>query len=95
MGHLVGAAGALVNFTIYPGAPVRWAYWWDSEPLGNGAWLVAAYPPSIATHSNPVMILANGLRSTPTLAYYVDLQCNDEYGTGSGASFRLFIGQLQ
>jgi hypothetical protein len=96
MGKLVGANGPSVNFILYPGNPVRWLYWWGpGKILERGAWLVAAYPPSIATSPNgPVNILANSMWATDyggaySVLYGVDLQAE-----GDAAHFRLWMGQL-
>ncbi|HET8568120.1 MAG TPA: hypothetical protein VFM93_03930 [Candidatus Limnocylindria bacterium] len=96
MSVLVGANGPGVNWVVYPGAPVRWLYWWGpGHTLAVGAWLAAAYPPSIATTSSPVNILANSMWPTMhegvySILYGVDLQAEGP----QAAVFRLLLGKL-
>lgn len=52
---------------------MRHNYWWDDKPLGNDAWTAAALPPSIATQASAAFVVGNGMRSTPTVTYFVDV----------------------
>ncbi len=91
MSFILGNGGPLNSFSVAPGATVRHSYWWDNLPLGNDAWTAAALHPSIATQSNAAFVVANGMRSTPTVTYFVDVRGD---GVSQFASYRLRVGQL-